>query len=68
MKILVIAEHDNTSLKGSTNSTIAAAKEIGSDITLLVAGQSCSEVANEGSNLDGVSEVMLVEDSIYENF
>ena len=40
MKILVIAEHDNTSLKGSTNSTIAAAKEISSDIGVLVAGHS----------------------------
>ena len=34
MKILVIAEHDNTNLKGSTNSTIAAAKEIGAPVSI----------------------------------
>ena len=38
MSILVIAEHDNSNLKGATLNTVAAAKEIGSDITLLIAG------------------------------
>ena len=68
MKILVIAEHDNTNLKGSTNSTIAAAKEIGSDISVLVAGQSCGDVASEVSKLDGVTQVMMVDDAVYTNF
>ncbi|MDA9112920.1 FAD-binding protein [Gammaproteobacteria bacterium] len=68
MKILVIAEHDNTNLKGSTNSTIAAAKEIGSDISVLVAGQSCGDVASEVSKLDGVTQVMMADDTVYANF
>ena len=68
MKILVIAEHDNTSLKGSTNSTIAAAKEISSDIGVLVAGHSCSSVSDEAACLDGVTSVMLADSSTYENF
>ena len=68
MKILVIAEHDNTSLKGSTNSTIAAAKEISSDISVLVAGHSCSSVSDEAASLDGVTSVMLADSSTYENF
>jgi len=68
MKILVIAEHDNNDLKGSTNSTIAAAKEIGTDINVLVAGNSCSSVASEVSNLDGVSQVMHADDASYQNF
>ncbi|MDB4059707.1 FAD-binding protein [Gammaproteobacteria bacterium] len=68
MKILVIAEHNNTNLKGSTNSTIAAAKEIGSDISVLVAGQSCGDVASEVSKLDGVTQVMMVDDAVYTNF
>ena len=68
MKILVIAEHDNTSLKGSTNSTIAAAKEISSDIRVLVAGHSCSSVSDEAACLDGVTSVMLADSSTYENF
>ena len=68
MKILVIAEHDNSTLKGSTNSTIAAAKEISSDISVLVAGHSCSSVSSEVASLDGVSSVMLADSPTYENF
>ena len=68
MKILVIAEHDNSTLKGSTNSTIAAAKEISPDISVLVAGHSCSSVSSEGASLDGVSNVMLADSPTYENF
>ena len=68
MKILVIAEHDNSTLKGSTNSTIAAAKEISTDISVLVAGHSCSSVSSEVASLDGVSSVMLADSPTYENF
>ena len=68
MKILVIAEHDNSILKGSTNSTIAAAKEISPDISGLVAGHSCSSVSSEVASLDGVSSVMLADSPTYENF
>ena len=68
MKILVVAEHDNNNLKGSTNSTIAAAKEIGSDINVLVAGIACSNVANEVASLDGVATVLLADEKAYENF
>ena len=68
MKILVIAEHDNSTLKGSTNSTIAAAKEISTDISVLVAGNSCSSVSTEVASLDGVTSVMVADSSIYENF
>ena len=41
MSILVIAEHDNESLNASTLSTLAAAAEIGGDVTVLVAGHKC---------------------------
>jgi electron transfer flavoprotein alpha subunit len=68
MKILVIAEHDNSILKGSTNSTIAAAKEISPDISVLVAGHSCSSVSSEVASLDGVSSVILADSPTYENF
>jgi electron transfer flavoprotein alpha subunit len=68
MKILVVAEHDNNNLKGSTNSTIAAAKEIGSDINVLVAGLACSNIANEVASLDGVTTVLLADKTAYENF
>jgi len=38
MSILVIAEHDNSSIKGATLNTVAAASAINSEISLLVAG------------------------------
>ena len=45
MSILVVVEHDNEELKGATLNTVTAAKEIGSEIDLLVAGFSCDSVA-----------------------
>ena len=42
MSILVIAEHDNSELKGATLNTVAAAKEVGGDIDILVAGMDLS--------------------------
>ena len=49
MSILVIAEHDNTNLKGATLNTVAAAKEIGDDISLLVAGLDISSVVDHSA-------------------
>ncbi len=53
MSILVVAEHDNSTLKGSTNSTIAAAKEIGSDISVLVVGNKYYLELKRQKNLEG---------------
>ena len=49
MSILVLAEHDNASLKGATLNTIAAAKAIGGDIVVLVAGANCGAVGEEAA-------------------
>ncbi len=65
MSILVIAEHDNASLNGATLSTIAAAKEIGGDITLLVAGSDCSAVGEAAAKVDGVNKVLVADDAAY---
>ena len=51
MSILVIAEHDNEELKGATLNTITAAKEIGTEIDLLIAGFSCETVADQALSL-----------------
>ena len=67
MSILVIAEHDNTNLKGATLNTIAAAKEIGSDITLLVAGSNIESVTNESKQLNGVSKILSCDNELYKN-
>ena len=68
MSILVIAEHDNNELKGSTLNTVTAASEIGGDITILVAGSNSSTVAEQASSIAGIKSVIHVDDPLYENF
>lgn len=67
MAILVIAEHDNASLKGATLNTIAAAKAIGGDVEVLVAGAGCAAVADEAAKAEGVSKVLLADNAAYAN-
>lgn len=61
MAILVIAEHDNQSLKAATKNAVAAAAKIGSDIDVLVAGAGCAAVAAEAAKLAGVAKVKLAD-------
>ena len=58
MTILVIAEHDNKNLKPSTLTTMAAAKKIGGDIHVLVAGSGCADVATAAAKIESVSKVL----------
>ena len=67
MSVLVIAEHDNQTLKGATLNTVAAAKAIGGDIIVLVAGLGCSSVADQAAQVEGVSKVLLADNSAYEH-
>ena len=61
MNILVIAEHDNQSLKPSTLNTVAAAAKLGNTIHLLVAGNNCAGVAQAAAAVAGVAAVKLVD-------
>ncbi len=65
MSVLVIAEHDNKALKGATLNTITAAKQLGDDVVVLVAGEGCADVANAAAQVAGVSKVLLAEQSSY---
>jgi len=65
MATLLIAEHDNTSLKDATNKALTAAKAIGADVHILVAGQGCKAVADAAAKLDGVAKVLLADASAY---
>jgi len=67
MSILVIAEHDNNNLKGATLNTVAAAKELGSEITLLVAGSDIASVTSEAQQLNGVTKILACDDNLYQN-
>ena len=68
MSILVVAEHDNNEIKGSTLNTVTAASQIGGDVSVLVAGSESSSVAEQASKIAGISSVIHVDDPIYKNF
>ena len=67
MTILVIAEHDQQSLKAATLNTVAAAQKIGGDIHVLVAGSACSAAAQEAATLSGVSLVKVADAAHYQS-
>ena len=54
MTVLVLAEHDNASLNVATLSAVAAARDMGDEIHMLVAGENCGAVAQEAARVDGV--------------
>lgn len=61
MTILLIADHDNASLKDTTSKALTAAEAIGGDIHVLVAGQGVSGAAGEAAKLSGVAKVLTAE-------
>jgi electron transfer flavoprotein alpha subunit len=65
MSILVVAEHDNASIKGATLNTVAAAQKIGGDIAVLVAGQGCGAAAEAAAKIAGVSKVLVADNAAY---
>ena len=65
MTLLVIAEHDNASLKAVTLNTVAAAQKIGGEIHVLVAGSGCAAVAAAAAKIAGVSKVKLADAAHY---
>ncbi|NRA71434.1 MAG: electron transfer flavoprotein subunit alpha/FixB family protein [Gammaproteobacteria bacterium] len=67
MTILVIAEHNNASLKDDTAKVVAAATAIGGDIEILVAGANCSDAATAAAALTGVSKVIVADHACYEH-
>ena len=66
MSILVIAEHDNQSLKGATLNAVAAAAKIGGEIHLLVAGSGCAEAAAQAAKVAGVAKVLQADAAHYD--
>lgn len=65
MAILIVAEHDNHSLRGATLNTVAAARQLGEELILLVAGQDCRAVAEAGAQIDGIARVWLADHAAY---
>ena len=67
MALLVIAEHANSELKAATLNVVTAAKEIGGDIHILVAGSNAKPAAEAAAKIAGVAKVLLADAPIYEH-
>jgi electron transfer flavoprotein alpha subunit len=67
MTILVIADHDNANIGQPTLVTIAAAKEIGGDIEILVAGAGCAAAGEAAAKIEGVTKVLVADNAAYEH-
>jgi len=65
MPSLVIAEHDNTSLKDATHKTVTAAAAISAPVHVLVAGENCAAVAEAAAKIAGVEKVLLADAPVY---
>jgi electron transfer flavoprotein alpha subunit len=67
MSTLVIAEHDNSSLKVATLNAVAAAQAMGADIDILVAGANCGGAAEAAAKIAGVGKVLVADNAAYEH-
>jgi len=64
MTVLVIAEHDNASLKAATLNTISAASRLGGEIAVLVAGSGIAAVAEAAAQVAGVAKVLVADSPV----
>ena len=65
MSVLVLAEHDNASVKAATLNAVAAASKIGGPVEVLVAGQGCAAAAEAASKIAGVAKVLVADAAEY---
>ncbi len=63
MTILLIADHDGTHVNDATLRALSAASQLGTDVTILVAGFECSKAAEEAALFQGVRKVLLADDA-----
>jgi len=67
MKTLIVAEHDNESLKPATLNAVAAAQQFGGDVDILVVGSGCQGVADAAASVAGVAGVLSADNVVYEH-
>jgi len=65
---LVLAEHDNAKLSPVTLHAITAANSVGGDVTCLVAGSKCGDVAKEVAGVKGVTKVLVADNAAFDGF
>jgi len=61
MTVLVLAEHTNDALNPATGKALSAARELGGDIHVLVAGHNCRTAAEAAARLSGVAKVLVAD-------
>ena len=66
MTVLLIAEHDNASVKDATHKALTAAAQMGGDIHVLVAGNNAGAAAAQAAKLSGVEKVLHAESATLE--
>jgi len=67
MATLLLADHDNQSIKDTTARALSAAVALGAPVTVLVAGHNARAAADAVATLAGVAKVILVDDALYAN-
>ncbi|KAA0572918.1 FAD-binding protein [Azospirillum sp. Sh1] len=67
MPILILADHDNVTLKPAIAHAVTAAAKLGGDAHLLVAGRNAAPAAEQAAKLAGVAKVLLADDAAYEH-
>ena len=67
MPTLLLAEHNNTSLKDATAKAMTAAKAIGAPVHVLIAGRDCRSAAEAAAKLDGVAKVLIADAPLFEH-
>jgi electron transfer flavoprotein alpha subunit len=67
MPTLLVAEHDNKSLKDATAKALTAAKAIGGEVHVLVAGKDCRPAAEAAAKLGGVAKVLVADAPSFEH-
>ena len=67
MTTLLLAEHNNKSLKDASGKALTAAKSLGGDVHVLVAGKDCKAAADAAAKLDGVKKVLIADAPSYEH-
>jgi len=67
MPVLIVAEHDNNSVKPAVLNTVTAASKIGGDVHVLIAGHQCAGAAKAASEIAGVSKVLVADAPHYKH-
>jgi electron transfer flavoprotein alpha subunit len=61
MSVLVVAEHDNKTIRKATLNTVAAAQKLGGDLNILVAGHQAGDAAKAAASIPGIAKVLLAD-------